>query len=168
MASLIPLLTLLTVGLMLALAAARLSSSSLPILHYWSKHPWRIFWSSLLIVVIGMILLNVGASWTAWFFLICGFLIMYISVIQGLKSTYGRSPRRAALVVLAALAMGFANPIRRFAESRDTHALDTDAFTVIVGILFWILLTFVALRSEKRIIAQQRNRSGQPKGEGSS
>ncbi len=155
MRNLIPLLILVLVGLLLAVVSGHLSSSRIKLLRYWSEHPWRVFWSSYLVIGVGMVLLALGASWTAGFFLICGSLIIYVSAIQGLKVTYARSPRRAAIVVMAALLIGLVNPVTRFARSGDIHRLDIEAITVIVGILFWILLAFVAQRYARRILGRQ-------------
>jgi len=90
MASIIPLLSLIAAIFLFAFVAARLSSSRFRLLRYWSEHPWRIFWSCPLLGIIGMLLVEFGATLPGWFLVICWFPISWISLIRGLQVWYSK------------------------------------------------------------------------------
>ena len=151
-----PLLALLLISLILSLCSAWLASSTATPLRFWSLHPWKVFWACLLLGILGLVLFALGMSWIGGLLLVCGYLPVFLSAIQGLRVTWHLSRKKAALVLAAGLAMGVVRALGTLASKGNWQQLDFDLFTTLIVVAWWALLAYVADRFAQRLAARSQ------------
>lgn len=127
------------------------SRSRVSALRYWSLHPWRFFWLSdalCLLLLFMNVFLNLFKS-VAFVFFLPLLLLLITSAIQGLRVSWLRSRRRAAVIFVVAFVILIITQLK-------SSPVPILIISSTLAVLLWIVSTCVAETVGKLKIAKRK------------
>lgn len=124
---------------------------------YWAENPWRVFWATFPLVLIGWVLRDFGFLMTGLTLIGVPGALALLSAIQGLRSAWHRSRKRA--IVILAVVWGLLI-IEALVEALfQEEILPVHKVKLLGGMLsgpMWILAALVAEYVNRRFSVRER------------
>src|SRR5689334_9644144 len=89
------------------------------IFQHWAIHPWRGWWASYGLLILGAGLYALGLEKTALVPMGIGFILWNLSLVQGLRVTWRKSRWKTALIVSLLFVAALSNPIEKAVSTGD-------------------------------------------------
>lgn len=145
------LLLLLPASLLLAACAGWLAVLEARPLRFWARYPWRVFCAAYVFSLAFPPPLRPGAVYVGLLFAACLLVVMYVSAVHGLRSSWHRSPVGGVLVLAGGFGLGVVGAVLHLLRTAQWHRLDLMVLLSFAAVLYWALMALVAERVARRL-----------------
>lgn len=124
--------------------------------HYWVEHPWRVFWLTFPLVLIGWVLGIFGFEAVGHSLIGISGALSLLSAIQGIRSVWHRSHQRAILIVSVVWGLSIIKGV--IEASNQPDYLPAQVINLLGGLLsgpIWILAALVAEYASSRLSGRE-------------